>query len=231
MAKSHRPRSAQPKQAQPQQTRSQRTRELLLQTTLAILREEGAQGVTTIRLAAAAGIAQSGFYRYFPTIEACLEAAIAPIAAGVREDIAQTRRALFTRFGVQTEPASIQAEALPSFVLLYQGLLDFARGQPALVDLLVRRRFEASPVGQVFGQLVAGLRSDLSADFEQILRTAGLTPRGGYCGLAADLLIGAVLAALEAQLDGQLPPRAAELLALLGHTSGQFLLSTLVPLP
>ena len=194
------------------------------------MREEGAQGVTTTRLAAAAGIAQSGFYRYFPSIDACLEAAIAPIAAGVREDLAQNRRALFTRFGVRSEPVSSQAEALPYFVMLYQGLLDFARSQPALVDLLVRRRFEASPVG-------AGVRAAGGGPAQRPpcgLRTAPArrraAPRARYCRLAADLLVGAVIAALEAQLDGQLPPRAAELLALLGHTTGQFLLSTADPL-
>jgi len=52
------------------------TRQRLLTTALALLRAEGAAGVTTGRVAAGAGLSQSGFYRYFADLDACIDAAV-----------------------------------------------------------------------------------------------------------------------------------------------------------
>jgi AcrR family transcriptional regulator len=87
--RAHAPRSPAPR------PRTAWTRDRLLSEALTILREEGSAAVNTVRLSRAAGIAQSGFYRYFSTIDACLEAAIEPLARGYREDVARRRRVWF----------------------------------------------------------------------------------------------------------------------------------------
>jgi len=59
--------------ARPGQSASPPTRDRLVRAALAIIRTEGRGALTTVRITQEAGIAQPRFYRYFDSLEQCVE--------------------------------------------------------------------------------------------------------------------------------------------------------------
>jgi AcrR family transcriptional regulator len=156
-----RKRSARPRPA----PRADEVRARLLAAALDIARAQGGGAVTSVALARAAGLAQSGFYRYFPTVEACLDEALAQVTTGFRDDVARRRRAWFELRS--QDPALAYRHHLEN--------LSFSAEHPDLAELAVRRRHEATVVGQAMRELNEALCADLEADLH---RYAG-PPAGG----------------------------------------------------
>jgi AcrR family transcriptional regulator len=67
-----------------QENRRRRTEELR-RAACELFLEQGLASVSVEEIASAAGLSKAGFYRYFPSVEALVEALIAPVAEGVAE--------------------------------------------------------------------------------------------------------------------------------------------------
>ncbi len=71
-----------------QENRRKRIEELR-RSACTLFLEQGLSSVSVEEIASAAGLSKAGFYRYFPSIDALVEALFAPIAEGI-EDAAST---------------------------------------------------------------------------------------------------------------------------------------------
>ena len=69
-----------------------KTRQRLIDSTLEIVRTEGPAGLTTGKIANAAGIQQPGFYAHFKNVDACLKAAADQLAERMRQAALAMRR-------------------------------------------------------------------------------------------------------------------------------------------
>lgn len=176
------------------------TRERLIEAAIGLFRN-GAMQVTTAQITTVAGVTQSAFYRHFPTLDEFLTVAAQRVGSEVRELIAAERQQVFE--GPEHVPATWH----------YESILRFARHNLALAEMLIKRRFDPSPLGIVFRQLLEQLRIDLFSDLCETFpsrRKAGDSHRQRV----ADLLVGLTLAAVERAVSGQFDDReAAELVA------------------
>ncbi len=82
-----------PKRRQPRQRRAQQTVEIVLQGAVRVLGREGVDGVTTNRIAEAAGVSIGSLYQYFPDKHAIFEALHDQHAQRVQEVIGLTLEA------------------------------------------------------------------------------------------------------------------------------------------
>ena len=158
-----------------------------------LLREEGWAALSTVRLAQEAGIVQSGFYRHFPSVEACVGAALEPISASVRADIAARRRAWFA-----TRPDDPSAA-----VAHYTENLAIVTANPVLADIALKRRFESSPVGASMQAFADGLVEDMAHDLAAVRRARGEPVNKKREELAARVILGAVYSGIELLLEGK----------------------------
>ncbi len=175
--------------------RGKDTRRRLLEAAIAILQTEGWKALSTVRIAAEVGIAQSGFYRYFPDLDTCVEAALRDLCAGMREDVAQRRRAI-----LQAAPMG----GLDFFASHQRQNLELARSHGALLELLVKRRFDASVAQKPLADLVNGWREDLAVDMTGTATAMGVSISPEAVRIVAEIIIGCSLAVNEALLEGRI---------------------------
>jgi AcrR family transcriptional regulator len=164
--------------------------------------------LSTVRLAHDVGIVQSGFYRHFPSVEACVGEALGPISDLVRADVASRRRAWFG-----TRPDDAEAA-----ILHYEENLAIVTANPVLADIALKRRFEVSPVGKLMRAFAEGLVADMANDLAAARRARGEPVRRKRQELAAHLILGAVFSGIELMLEGKASAREiAEGLARVGE--------------
>ena len=187
------------------------TRERLLAAALDVIRVEGWANLSTGRLAAAAGIVQSGFYRHFTSIEACVGEAIAPIAVDVRSDIAARRRAWFAE----------DVDDLTRAVRHYRENLAIVVERPALAEILLKRRFERSPVGALMSAFSEGLVVDIVEDMTSARLRRGLATDAERARLAGQMILASVFGTIQLLLESRARvDLAAEALARIGAALG-----------
>ena len=179
----------------------------MMEAAIEVLRREGLTSLTTVRVTREAGIVQSGFYAHFKSPEHLQEELAERTGRELRESIATWMAAL--RAG---------GDDLVSLSSCYAEVLVLFRDEAPLVDLFLRYRRGASPLGVVLGHLHTQLR----ADFFQYLRERAGPPELvrahlGTVGMHADVLVSALLGAAESIVDGRvvdLAMTATELAAL-----------------
>ena len=166
-----------------------------------IIRHRGVSAVTTVSVTTAAGFAQSAFYLHFKNVEECLRVAGERIAQQLRQSVAEERRRM-QRESLGDFNAELQ---FYHFVL---GIFD----QRGTAEIILKNRFDPTPLGKVIANLVAGLRKDLADDLWSVAGRLGLElkyrPRSD---ILADFLLSNVWAAAEAFIEGRVTDR--ELLA------------------
>ncbi len=173
------------------QRRYAETRQRLISAALRLVIREGGEALTTVQLTQAAGIAQSGFYRYFDGVEACLTAAVEPVAERVLEEIADSRNALY----------SVMSEGIGRSAAHYQTVLELATAEPDIARLLVTHRFEKSPVGRVMTRVVDSAVADLVHDIEALGAARGLSLVRENVEVSARIIVVAVLGGIEERLE------------------------------
>lgn len=175
------------------------TRQKLLDATIAIVRREGVEALTTVRIMEAAGFAQSAFYLHFRSVPECLRAAAEQVAESIRRFVAERR-----------QNASASADGgLSAVVGHYDAVLALFEQERAFAELFLRYRRDVSLLGKVMRRLHQELRADLEADLLRSADLAGL-PAAAHdrVRMQADFVLGNVLAAGEALLDRRCPDRA-----------------------
>ena len=173
------------------------TRERLIEAAIEIIRKRGSDALSTVSVTRAAGIVQSGFYAHFDDVDDCKQAAAEHVAARIRRVVAEHRRA-----GQQ------KTADLPSVTDHFEMILSLYQEERWFSELFLRYRYDRSPIGLVFRQLMDQMRTDLAADlraqFEPLL-PPGHNPL--LFAAHAELLQGMVIHAGEAMNEGRVADR------------------------
>ena len=135
------------------------THRRLVAAAIELIRQEGAEQLTTTAVTARAGITQSGFYHYFKDIEDCKRAAAQRIAVEVRQFVADYRRRGGPEAAADPTVINDRHEAILR-LFLYEG---------RFAELLLRFRHDPSPLGKVLRELIDQLRGDLVDDLRQLV--------------------------------------------------------------
>ena len=165
----------------------ERTRRRLLQAILKTIHRHGYGALTTGRVAQLAGVAQPTFYVHFRSMDQALE----QVADWVAEELGPS----FDRRGaVEADRA---ADVLQEAVAQCTRALVSDR---KVAEVFLRsRRDQTSPLGLRWTLLTSNLRDRMGQIVFQI--RPDIAP--GDAALHADLLVGAVFALAEADLDGR----------------------------
>lgn len=169
------------------QMNKERTRRRLLQAILKTIHRHGYGALTTGRVAQLAGVAQPTFYVHFRSMDQALE----QVADWVAEELGPS----FDRRGaVETDRA---ADVLQEAVAQCTRALVSDR---KVAEVFLRsRRDQTSPLGLRWTLLTGNLRDRMGQIVFQI--RPDIAPSDA--ALHADLLVGAVFALAEAELDGR----------------------------
>ena len=170
----------------------EQTRQKLLDALLQIARTDGLQALTTTRIAAAAGGAQSSFYFHFDGMDEAMRAAADKLGRGIRDTIRRERGNIDLSDPKRTV-RSVHAVTINAFL-----------ADPAFAQLFLQhRRDTTTPLGQTFAELLDETRRELASDMARVM--AALPNPDVY----AELFIGMSLAIVEGLLDGRLADRDA----------------------
>ena len=170
------------------------TRQRLVQAAIEQIRQAGPDSLTTVSVTAAAGIVQSAFYVHFRDIDQLKLAAAEQVASQVRQFVAAHRRDTGQR-----SPGDFEAA-----VTHFRSVLELFQTERCFSELLIRYRHDTSPLGVVMRQLLDQLRADLLADLEHQFGPLPVRqPDPARLGIYAELILGMVLSAGEALLDGR----------------------------
>jgi TetR/AcrR family transcriptional regulator, fatty acid biosynthesis regulator len=191
----------------------ERTRQRLIDAILDHVRGHGLAGLTTGKVADAAGIAQSSFYVHFNDMDEALRAAAERVSNQVREIIRAAR--------AEIDLSNTEAALRSAFGSTLHALLD----ERQFTELLLSHRREpGSPVGETLSKALDDARADLAADLARLgLDADFVTDVDAY----ADLLVGMTLSAVESLLDGRTTDREVWLRALVRTTRA--LLDSAIP--
>ncbi|GIH95504.1 hypothetical protein Psi01_61340 [Planobispora siamensis] len=131
-----------------------RTRRRLLRSALAILDEEGEAGLTTVKVAKAAGIAQSSFYVHFKDMQDLLKALAVESGQRLRASMREARR----RAG---ETPSDEEPYRDTFRIPLEAICR----HPELLRIQLRARHDpSSPLQGFAAETAAVYRAHLAAD-------------------------------------------------------------------
>ena len=177
----------------PRGTREE-TREQLLLAAMDLLREGGAAAVTTTSVTQAIGLAQSGFYQHFSSVDECLQVAAERCGERIRQFVAEHLRV------AQAD----KVDPITAHVRHFRAVLELCLHERSLAELLLRRRYDESPVGRAMGGLHDSLRDDLLGNLRDIAQSfhprAADDPR---LLVLVECLLAMTLAAGEIVLDGR----------------------------
>ena len=165
------------------------SRRRLILATIAVLREVGPGGLTTGKIARAAGLSQPSFYVHFKDMEDALAAAADEIGRELRAALSKQRQ----RVGELRSRETLHAA--------YVAALDAFLDHPEFTEVVLRyRRDDATPVGRQARAFVDAIRDDIVRD----LGERGLDERRlPDLTMFVDLQLGMTLAAVEGLLDGR----------------------------
>jgi AcrR family transcriptional regulator len=178
------------------------TRERLVQAAIDLIRQGGISAVSTVSVTQAAGFAQSSFYMHFANVDECLKAAAEQVGEHLRVFIAANRR--------ETQDRGEKEH--------FQTILSLFLQERQFAELLLRHRHDPSALGQVLGQIMEQIRTDLVADLWQLAQDMGVGEEDyDRVLLQSEFILASVLAAGEALLAGRVtnPTIVAEELCLL----------------
>lgn len=178
-------------------TKGQRTHERLLDATLRLIREEGLPALTTGRITAEAGLAQSSFYQHFRSLDACLAEAGRRVAERIQPASARfTERALSGFRGREDLAALIE-------VLVEQVVVPFLN-EPELTSLYYRYQRDPSPFGHAMEEAVSRERKAIRTLWFDAADRLGIGPElYPVLALQAELVIGMSRSAIRALVDGE----------------------------
>lgn len=186
----------------------ERSRYRLVSATIDVLHQEGPAGLTTGKVARAAGLSQPSFYVHFKSMDDALEAAAVEIGEQIRAALRAERARLASERSHETMRAAFRA-TLNAFLL-----------HPTFTEVVLRyRRDRATPVGKYARALFSAIREDILSD----LRACGLDEsRLPSLGAFVELMLGMTLAMLEGLIDGRFTDRDECADTLARSTTGVF---------
>src|ERR1041385_34971 len=168
------------------------TRQRLVQAVIDIVRGDGLGALTTVEVTRRAGIAQPGFYKHFPNVDACLEEATKQMLEGMRETYNAMRRRIRDRTDLDEVAAHFEA------------VLDTVHVDRPFNELITRYRRDTSPLGKAIRESEERVTRDFVEDLWAELRRAGMrAEHRSEVELLGELLLGSVGACVERVIDGR----------------------------
>lgn len=168
------------------------TRQRLIQAALDIVRGDGLGALTTVEITRRAGIAQPGFYKHFPNVDACLEEATKQALDGMRETFNAMRRRIRNR----TDLDEVAAH--------FESVLDTVHVDRPFNELITRYRRDPSSLGKAIREVEGRVTRDFTDELWSELRKAGMRPEHrGEVELLSELLFGSINACVERVIDGR----------------------------
>jgi AcrR family transcriptional regulator len=169
------------------------TRERLISAAIDILSTEGSASLSTVRLAQAAGIVQSGFYVHFKNVGECEYVAAGRIGERIRRIIADWMAELREHAPIGIEP----------LLLHYDRVLRLLLSEWQFIALFIRYRRDPSLLGRAMAELHRSVHGDIVEHLLVLGRPYGLTnSHEPILAAHAQLILSAVLAATESIADG-----------------------------
>ncbi len=185
-------------------SKPEQTRDQLVQAAMELFRQGGATAVTTTSVTHAIGLAQSGFYQHFASVEECLQEAAEKCAEKFRKFVGDHLRVA----------QSDSKNPIEAHTTHFRAVLQLCLDERPLAELLMRRRHEDSPIGRTMKKLHEAMRDDLinnltglaAAMYPSLVGDARLT-------ILVDCLLSISMAAGEMVLDdrGKVESLAIEL--------------------
>ena len=174
------------------------TRQRLIDGALALARSEGLTALTTGRIAAQAGLAQSSFYVHFSDRASCLREMGDVVGHQILDRIRAAQVALFA--GLQRGDLQSANRAF------HAAVFDAVLADPELIEVFLKlRRETSSPAGEGLHQLERSARDRVIDDMKAI----GLDRAfGDDLGVFLDAVFGMIFGLTEGLLDGRNPDRA-----------------------
>ncbi len=194
-----------------------KTRHDLLSAAKKIIRTEGVSALTTVRVTSEAGLAQSGFYAHFSTMDECLYAAAGEIAETIRASIAERRQKLYSE-SLGSQHATVE---------FYRSLLYMLSQEKDVVEILLHNQGDKSPLGKSMRRVMESIRGEFVNDLWQVAQQLGVCAHDRErVELLAEFILGSVVAAATAMLERRMPDAdlaAEELAAMSGAASAGLL--------
>jgi AcrR family transcriptional regulator len=189
-----------PKPAAPKRTRNDSrkvaTRQRLIDATIDIIRTEGVGALTTGKIANAAGIQQPGFYAHFKNVDECLRAAADQLSASMLDAEVKMRRERSFQVGSR--------ERLPEGIARMKFALNLWLDNRRFTELLMRCRYDDSPLGESGREVFRRARELLTEDLLELAVKNGISTRYlREIELMAALLIASFSNGIELVLTGE----------------------------
>ncbi|MGD8860882.1 MAG: helix-turn-helix domain-containing protein [Myxococcales bacterium] len=183
--------------ANPPLTKGQRTHLRLVEATLAVIGAEGTAVLTTGRIAAEAGLAQSSFYQHFRSLDDCLEQAARHVVERIRPAQPElTERALRRFHGPEDLPALVE--------LLVDALVLPYLERPGLTMLYYRYRDDPSIFGRALHRIAEKERAVLTELWWRAAQRMGAGPElYPVVALEAELVNSMAAGAIQALVQGR----------------------------
>lgn len=200
--------TAKPPRRRGRKPNSNINRSSILDAAIMLALENGPEALSTVRIARAMDIVQSGFYAHFKNMDDCISALALRIEASVRAPIAERMAALR-----QSNPSD--AATLTPY---YEGLFDLIEDTGPLMELFLRYRQDRSPLGAVLDQGEAALVEDLTDHLDAIMPADAGAPalahrsakdRRQACFVMAHFLVRQTFEGVRMWREGQLARTAA----------------------
>ncbi len=168
------------------------SRQRLVTAAIDQIREQGAAALTTVSVTRAAGMAQSAFYIHFHDLDELKCAAGEEVSRQLRE---------FLREQHERSRGSADLDELTDN---HRAVLELFTQQGHLPEMVVRCRYDTSPLGDVIRRLLDDVRAVLAGNLTQRFAELGLPDLGPeQFAITADLIVGMVLAAGESLIEGR----------------------------
>ena len=185
--------------------RKDRTRQRILDAAVDIVRNDGIEGVTTVRLAQAAGITQPGFYVHFPTVNRCLEVAVEQVCQRLADLLRESRHRVYARV---ERPEDV---GRPDLVAAsYADTLELFLSEPKLADLFLRLRRDPSRLGKRIREIRDRVHADMTEELARVPSRLGIEPASrADLALFAEVVLALFYGMAEALLDERIGDRDA----------------------
>jgi AcrR family transcriptional regulator len=175
------------------------TRARLIQVAVELVRREGLQALTTIRITKAAGITQPGFYAHFKNVDDIVHCAVSEVIEDMRHKISEVRRSAFERLREARDLVNLEVTRA-----VFADTLALFLSDPRFAEIFLRYRRDPSLLGGYVREAAQRVREDVTLDLWRNAQATGFQ-RQHYPLVAfwAEQILALYFAAAEALLDGR----------------------------
>lgn len=177
---------------EPKAVEGRSTRERLVRAAIDVLGEEGLSAISTTRLAHEVGIVQSGFYRHFPSVDACLAEAVGRVVKQFREPLRASMALL------RSEELTLDGPSVEPSRAHYERVLDLVLPSWPALSIVLQLRRTPGPLGAALAAARGEVVEDVVVYLGDLFRSLDIPDEHGpLLRLLAEMIVEAALTAVE----------------------------------